>query len=193
MHGSNNIRPNLVGDYPQVHSTALIDPSARIIGNVSIGKDVFVGPLTVIRSDERGPDGKVAPIVLGEEVNIQDGVIIHSHGGALVTISARTSIAHGVAIHGPCEIGEGCFLAMRSTIYNATLEARVWVGMNAMVMGTKIQAHCTVPAGSIIRSGSDVWGLRLVSHKEDRYMKNVLKAANQLREEYLKTRAVIKT
>jgi carbonic anhydrase len=190
---SSNIRPNLVGDYPQVHPTALIDPSAQIIGNVIIGKNVFVGPLTVIRSDERGPDGKVAPIVIGEEVNIQDGVIIHSHGGALVTIGARTSVAHGVTIHGPCEIGEECFLAMRSTIYSATLEAKVWLGMNALVMRTKIQAHYYVPVGSIIRSSSDVWGLRLVSQKEDRYMKNILKAANQLREEYFKTRAVMKT
>ena len=188
-----NIRPNLVGDFPQVHPTSLIDPSAQIIGNVRIGKDVFVGPLTVIRSDERGPDGEVAPIVIGEEVNIQDGVIIHSQGGARVTIGARTSVAHGVAIHGPCEIGEECFLAMRCTIYSATLEARVWVSMNALVMRTRIQAHYYVPAGSIIRSSSDVWGLRLVSHKEDRYMKNVLKAANQLREEYFKTRAVMKT
>jgi hypothetical protein len=65
--------------------------------------------------------------------------------------------------------------------------------MNALVMRTRIQAHYYVPAGSIIRSSSDVWGLRLVSHKEDRYMKNVLKAANQLREEYFKTRAVMKT
>ncbi len=193
MNGSNNIRPNLAGDFPQVHPTVLIDPSAQIIGNVRIGKDVFVGPLTVIRSDERGPDGKVVPIVIGEEVNIQDGVIIHSHGGALVTIGARTSVAHGVAIHGPCEIGEECFLAMRSTIYCATLETRVWVGMNAMVMRTKIQTHNYVPAGSIIRSGSDVWGLRLVSHKEDRYMKSVLQAANQLREDYFKTRMVMKT
>jgi carbonic anhydrase len=191
MHGS-NIRPNLFGDFPQVHPTALIDPSAQIIGNVRTGKDVFVGPLTVIRSDERGPDGKVAPIVIGEEVNIQDGVIIHSHGGALATIGARTSVAHGVAIHGPCEIGEECFLAMRCTIYSATLEARVWLGMNAMVMRTKIQAHYYVPPGSTIRSSSDVLGLRLVSHKEDRYMKSVLKAANQLREEYFKMRAVMK-
>jgi len=191
MNGS-NIRSNLVGDFPQVHPTALIDPSAQIIGNVRIGKDVFVGPLTVIRSDERGPDGKVAPIVIGEEVNIQDGVIIHSHGGALVTIGARASVAHGVCIHGPCEIGEECFLAMRCTIYSATLESRVWVSMNALVMRSRIQAHYYVPAGSIIRSSSDVLGLRLVSHKEDRYMKNVLKAANQLREDYFKTRAMMK-
>jgi hypothetical protein len=65
--------------------------------------------------------------------------------------------------------------------------------MNAMAMRTKIQAYYYVPAGSIIRPGSGIWGLRIVSHKKYRYMKNVLKAANQLREEYFKSRAVMKT
>ena len=50
----NNIRPNLAGDYPQIDSSALIDPSAQIIGNVKIERDVFVGPMAVIRADQRG-------------------------------------------------------------------------------------------------------------------------------------------
>jgi carbonic anhydrase/acetyltransferase-like protein (isoleucine patch superfamily) len=39
---TNNIRPNLKGDYPEIHSSALIDPSAQIIGKVIIGPNVFV-------------------------------------------------------------------------------------------------------------------------------------------------------
>jgi carbonic anhydrase/acetyltransferase-like protein (isoleucine patch superfamily) len=187
-----NIRPNLAGDHPEVHATALIDPSAQIIGNVKVEKDVFIGPLAVIRADERGSDGRVKPIVIGEEVNIQDGVIIHSHGGATVSIGPRTSIAHGVAIHGPCSIGEDCFLAMRSTIYSATLESNVWLGMGAMVMRTNIETHTYVPAGSIIKSSVDVWGLRLVSSREEQYMKDVLEAANLLRKEYFKMYGMVK-
>lgn len=49
-----NIRPNFAGDYPNIDASALIDPSAQIIGNVRIGKNFFVGPLAVIRADERG-------------------------------------------------------------------------------------------------------------------------------------------
>ena len=48
MTKTNNIRPNLAGDYPQVHPSALIDPSAQIIGNVIIEKNVFIAPLAVI-------------------------------------------------------------------------------------------------------------------------------------------------
>lgn len=180
----NNIRPNLVGDFPEIHPTALIDPSSQIIGNVKIGKNVFVAPLAVIRSDEPGPDGKVSPIIIEEESNIQDGVIIHSHGGDEVLIGARTSVAHGVAIHGPCQIGEGCFIAMRSTLYSASLGPAVWIGMSATIMTVTLDAYSYVPAGSVIRSKRQAWDLRLVSEKEKAYMENVLVATNRLREDY---------
>jgi len=183
-----NIRPNLLGDYPEIHSSALIDPSAQIIGKVIIGENVFIAPLAVIRADEPGQDGVVVPISIGEEVNIQDGVIIHSHGGAMVMIGARTTVAHGVAIHGPCVIGQECFLAMRSTIYSATLESNVWVGMAALVMCTKIESHIYIPAGSIIRSAADTLDLRLVSSKENAYMQAVCDATCRLREDYFRKR-----
>ncbi len=186
-----NIRPNLAGDYPQVHPSALIDPSAQIIGNVIIEKNVFIAPLSVVRADERGPDGSVTPIVIGEEVNIQDGVIIHTHGGTTVTIGARTSVAHGVTIHGPCTIGEDCFLAMRCSLYSATLANAVWVGMGALVMRASIDTYTYIDAGSVIRSRPDAWGLRLISNKEKQYMKDVHEATNRLRQDYLKARAVV--
>jgi carbonic anhydrase/acetyltransferase-like protein (isoleucine patch superfamily) len=184
-----NIRPNLVGDRPRIHKDSLIDPSAQIIGNVVIEKDVFVGPLTVIRADERGPDGKVMPIIIGEEVNIQDGVIIHSHGGTSVIIGARSSVAHGVTIHGPCTIGEECFLAVRATIYSATLEDHVWIGMAAAVMRARLEQFTYVPSGAIVRSRHDLGVVRLVSDSERQYMLEVRDAATQLRKDYLEAKA----
>ncbi len=179
-----NIRQNLVGDFPEIHPTALIDPSAQVIGNVKIGKNVFIAPLAVIRSDETGPDGKVSPIILEEECNIQDGVIIHSHGGDTVLIGARTSVGHGVAIHGPCTIGEDCYLAMRSTLYTVNLENWVWIGMNATITRATLEAFTHVPAGSVIRSKEDSLELRFVSDQQRAYMQKVLNAANRLREDY---------
>ena len=134
----------------------------------------------------------ISPITIGEDANIQDGVIIHSHGGAAVTIGARTSVAHGVAIHGPCVVGEDSFLAIRSTLYSATLAEGVWVGMAALIMRATLDAHTYVPAGSVIRSQPDAWGMRFVSNKEKKYMKEILEATNRLREEYLKTRGISK-
>ncbi len=184
-----NIRPNLAGDFPQIHSTALIDPSAQIIGNVIVEKNVFIAPLTVIRADDRGPDGRVAPITLCEDVNIQDGVIIHSHGGQVVTIGPRTTVAHGAVIHGPCVIAEDCFLALRSILYNATLEKAVWVSIGALVKNATIDAFSYIPPNSVIGAGSsDVWQSGFVSEKEQQYMKEVHEATRRLRDDYIKSR-----
>jgi carbonic anhydrase/acetyltransferase-like protein (isoleucine patch superfamily) len=184
----NNIRPNLAGDHPEVHPSSLIDPSAQIIGNVRIAADVFIGPLSVIRADELGPKGRVERIVIEEGVNIQDGVIIHSHGGKSVNIGPRTSVAHGVAIHGPCTIGADCFLAMRSMVYSATIEDSVWIGMGAIIMQATLQSHVKVPQGAVIRGRLDLMGLRHVSHKEQAYMNEVHRASSRLRQDYLELR-----
>ena len=184
----NNIRPNLAGDYPRIDPTALIDPSAQIIGNVKIDKDVFVGPLTVIRADQRGKDGIVAPIQIEKEVNIQDGVIIHTDPGAAVTIGARTSVAHGAVIHGPCTIGKECFIAVRACLYKVTLEDHVWLGIGAIAKLVTLQSFTRVPAGAVVRDRPELLALRLVTDKERKYMEEVLAANSLLRKDYLEMR-----
>jgi len=171
-----------------VHPSSLIDPSAQIIGNVQIAADVFIGPLSVIRADERGPEGHVERIVIEEGVNVQDGVIIHSHGGKPVIIGRRTSVAHGVAIHGPCTIGADCFISMRAMLYSATIEDSVWVGMGAIIMRATLQSHVKVPEGAVIRGRLDLMGLRHVSHAEQTYMDEMHRASSRLRKDYLELR-----
>jgi carbonic anhydrase len=189
----NNIRPNLAGDYPKIDPTALIDPSAQVIGHVEIAADVFVGPLSVIRADQRGPDGKVAPIVIEAEVNIQDGVIIHSDAGASVIIGPKTSVAHGAIIHGPCTIGRECFIALRSALYKTTLEDHVWIGMGAICKLVTLPSFTRVPAGSVIRERPEVLSLRLVSEEEREYMESVWAANSRLRMDYLELRKKAET
>jgi len=184
MASSYNIRPNLAGDHPQIDPTALIDPSAQIIGNVKIEKNVFVGPLTVIRADQRGPDGKVAPIQIDEEVNIQDGVIIHTDPGASVVIGPKTSVAHGAVIHGPCTIGRECFIALRASLYKVTLEDHVWIGIGAIAKLVTLDSFIRVPAGAVIRERPEVHALRLVTDKERKYMEEVWAANSRLRMDY---------
>jgi carbonic anhydrase len=184
----NNIRPNLAGDFPQIHPTALIDPSAQIIGNVKIDKDVFVGPLTVIRADQRGPDGKVAPIHIGEEVNIQDGVIIHTDPGTPFIIGSKTSIAHGVTIHGPCNIAHECFIAIRASLYKVTMEEHVWIGHGAIVQQVTLHSFTMVPTGAVILERAETLGLRLVTDKERAYMEEAWVTNSRLRMDYLELR-----
>ena len=179
------IRPNPNGDWPEVDPTSFVDPSAQIMGKVIIGPEVYVGPLSVIRADEVDEEGKVHPVVIENESHIQDGVIIHARAGTSVTIGPRATIAHGVIIHGPCEIGEGTFVALGATIYNSTLEDRVWVGVHSIIMRTTIPSHTMILAGSVIRSHSDIRHFRLTNIKEEEYEKSVFEASSKLRRSYM--------
>lgn len=183
--GNHGVRPNPNGDRPEIDPTAFVDPSAQIIGNVRIGPNVYIGPQAVIRADEADTEGKVHPIVIKVESNIQDGVIIHARGGTSVKIGPKASIAHGVIIHGPCEIGEGSFLALRSVLYRATLEDSVWVGIGSIIMRATIPSHTMVPAGSVIRFETDVRHFRLTNLKEQKYQEDVCSVSQTIRKGYL--------
>ena len=178
------IRANFVGIRPKVDPTAFVDPSSQIMGNVQIGPNVYIGPLTVIRADEPDPEGKVYPVIIESESCIQDGVIIHARAGTEVKIGPNVNIAHGAIIHGPCVIGQGCFIALRGTIYKATLEESVWVGIGAVIMRATVPANTMIPAGAIVRDNSDVRSFRLTNIKEIEYQKDVFKASAALREGY---------
>jgi len=180
------IRPNFLGDWPKIDPSAFVDPSAQILGNVHIGPEVYVGPLTVIRADEPGPDGKVHPVIIEGGSYVQDGVIVHAREGTSVRIGSSTNLAHGVIIHGPCTIGQGCFLALRATVYNSTLEEAVWVGIGAIIMRATIPSHTMIPAGSVVRSNHDVRSFRLTNVKEIDYQQSVFKSSAALRDGYRK-------
>jgi len=144
------LRPNPAGDYPQVADSAYLDPKACIIGNVHIGKNVYVGPYAVIRADEPTEHGEVVSIHIGDNCNIQDGVIIHSLRGCGVEIGCRTAVSHGCVIHGPCKIGCDCFVGFKSVVYNAKLADGVFISAGAVVQDTKLTEKSFIHPGQTI-------------------------------------------
>ncbi|MBW8002429.1 MAG: carbonate dehydratase [Planctomycetes bacterium] len=172
-----NVRANCNGDRPQVDSSAYIDASAQIIGNVRIGAGVFVGPGAVVRADEVNDTGQVEAIEIGARSNVQDGVIIHAVGGAKVSVGEGTSLAHGCVIHGPCSIGDGCFIGFRAVVYKATLGDGVFVSAGAVVEGVDLDRGVFIPAGSVVLSQEDVLSLAgKVSSADKEFMERVVKA-----------------
>jgi carbonic anhydrase/acetyltransferase-like protein (isoleucine patch superfamily) len=76
-------------------------------------------------------------------------------------------------------------VALRAAIYSSTLEEEVWVGIGSVVMRAAIPSHTMIPAGSIIRSGSDISQFRLTNVKEDEYKRRVFEITGTLRDGYL--------
>ncbi len=144
------IRRNPNGDVPVVHETAFVDPTAILCGKVIVEENVFIGPYAVIRADEVNEHGEMEPIIIGANSNIQDGVVIHCKAGGGVTIGRETSIAHRSIVHGPCEVGDNCFIGFNSVLYNCAVGEGTVVRHNSVVEG------CRVPPGFYIPSTCDI-------------------------------------
>ena len=93
---------------PLVHETAFIHPQATVMGNVVIGKNVYIGPSAVLRGDW----GK---IIIEDGCNVQENCTIHMFPGATVLLKESAHIGHGAIIHGAI-IGKNCLVGMNSVI-----------------------------------------------------------------------------
>lgn len=131
---------------PKFGKDVYVSENAVIIGNVTIGDDVFIAPNATIRCDEPGSE-----IIIGHGCNIQDNVIIHSLTGCRVLIGAGTSIGHGSIVHGPCDIGERCFVGFGSVVFNSVLGDDVMVMHRALVEDALIPRGVVVPSGAVIK------------------------------------------
>ena len=101
------------GYKPVIDPSSYIHKEATIIGNVIIGKDVYVGPGASIRGDW----GK---ITIKNGCNIQDNCTIHIFPGKDVVLEENVHIGHGAIIHGSY-IGKNSLIGMNSVIMDDTV------------------------------------------------------------------------
>ncbi len=178
------LRPNPNGDVPQVDPTAYADPSAQLIGRVTIGPRVYIGPNAVLRADEPDPAGEVAPITIEADCNVQDGVIVHALAGSAVTVGPRTSLAHGAIIHGPCRVGAGSFVGFGAVVFGAEVGTGVFIAARAVVQDVNIPADAFVPAATC-PTQDQLGQLRETDPTEREFMAKVVQMNLALAADYL--------
>ena len=123
--------------HPEIPDSCYVDPQASVIGDVVLGEDCSVWPMSVIRGD-------VNRIRIGHSSNIQDNAVLHvSHvgefnpDGAALTVGNRVTVGHSVILHG-CTVGDSCLIGMGSIIMDdAIVEDRVMIGAASLVPGGK--------------------------------------------------------
>lgn len=110
----------------KISEDARIAKQSVITGDVTIGRDSCVLYFAVIRGDE-------APVVIGEESNIQENCTVHVSRDMSVHIGNNVTVGHNAVIHG-CTIGD-----------------RSLIGMGAVILdGAKIGNDCIIGAGSLV-------------------------------------------
>lgn len=137
------------GFKPVIHESAFIHQTASIIGNVHIGKDVYIGPGAAIRGDW-------GEIIIEDGCNVQENCVVHMFPGITIRLKKGAHIGHGAIVHG-ANIGENCL-----------------IGMNAVVMDkSEIGAGCIVGALSFIKADSTIPERSLVVGNPAKIIKSV--------------------
>jgi carbonic anhydrase/acetyltransferase-like protein (isoleucine patch superfamily) len=127
------------GKSPQITQSSWIAENATLVGDLKMGENCSIWFNAVIRAD-------VNSIVFGDNVNIQDGAVIHcTYEKTKTVLGNNVSVGHNALVHG-CQIGEN-----------------VLIGMGSIVMDNCIiEDNCIIAAGAVvlenthIKSGS-IW------------------------------------
>ena len=124
-------RPVFEGEY-------YVAQNAAVIGSVVMGRNASVWWNVTVRGDND-------LIRLGENVNVQDGSVVHTDGGVQVTLGKNVSIGHLVMLHG-CTIGENSLVGIGAIVLN-----RAVIGRNCLIgAGATVTEGKTIPEGSLV-------------------------------------------
>ncbi|OGP68349.1 MAG: carbonic anhydrase [Deltaproteobacteria bacterium RBG_16_44_11] len=164
------IQENVKADFcakvskPVIDASSYVHPLAAVIGNVILGKNIMVAPTASVRGDEG------QPIYVGDNSNIQDGVVIHAletemNGKQIdnnlsevngkkyaVYVGSRVSLAHQVQIHGPAVVMDNTFVGMKVLIFKSFVSENCVIEPAAILMGVKVADGRYVPAGAVIKT-----------------------------------------
>ncbi len=120
------------GHRPVVDPSAFVHPQAAVTGDVTIGKNVYIGPGAALRGDW-------GRIIIEDGCNVQESCTIHMFPGVTVLLKEGAHIGHGAIVHG------------------ATIGRNTLIGMNSVIMdNAEIGDECIVGALSFIKAGEKV-------------------------------------
>ena len=126
------------GIEPTVSDSAWVAGGAYLIGNLTIGPRSSVWFATVLRADGDR-------IVVGEETNLQDGVVVHTDPGFPVSVGNRVTVGHRAVLHG-CTVEDDVLIGMAAVVLNGA-----HIGHGSLVAaGAVVLEGTVVPPGSLV-------------------------------------------
>ncbi len=116
---------------PKIDPTAFIADTAVITGDVTIGAGANIWFGTVIRGD-------VAPVIIGENVNIQDNSVLHQSTGMPLVIENDVTVGHMCILHS-CTIRKNTLIGMGTTLLDGVeIGEGSFIGAGSLISPNKI-------------------------------------------------------
>lgn len=126
------IRPFLK-HLPKLGERVFVDPSAQVIGDVTLGDHASIWPCATVRGD-------VHSISIGAYSNIQDNSVIHVMAPDFPTVIGKhVTVGHSVNLHG-CTVGDYALIGIGAIILN----------------GATVGSESVVAAGSLVPEGMQI-------------------------------------
>ena len=136
---------------PVLQGNNYVAPNATVIGDVILGRNANVWWNVVIRGDND-------TITIGENVNIQDGSVLHTDEGVALTLEKDVSVGHMVMLHG-CTVKEGSLIGIKAVVLNhAVIGRNCLIGANSLIPEGKVIPDRSLVVGSpgrVVRQLSD--------------------------------------
>lgn len=126
---------------PVIGQGCYISDSARVIGDVILGDNCYVGHGAVIRADH-------GQIKLGRGCAVEENVVIHVRYNQQSVLEERVTLGHGAIIHGDW-IGANAVVGMGAVVGRET-----WVGPWAI-----LAEGCVLTRGGRVEAGIIVGGI----------------------------------
>ncbi|UQZ32391.1 gamma carbonic anhydrase family protein [Paenibacillus sp. PK3_47] len=126
---------------PQLDDTVYVAEGAKLVGDVRVGMYSSIWFNAVLRGD-------LAPVIIGERCNIQDGVVGHVADGVPLILADDISVGHSAIIHG-CSVGRGTLIGMGAIVLNgAEIGEYALIGAGSVVTENKVIPPYTLSMGT---------------------------------------------
>jgi len=122
------------GRLPQLPPSCYIDPSAQVIGDVTLGERSSVWMNAVLRGD-------VNSIRVGANSNVQDCAVLHGQRNVYpVIVGDWVTIGHNATVHG-CVVEDMCLIGIGARVLN---NSRIGEG-SIVAAGAVVPENTVVP------------------------------------------------
>ena len=127
------------GLIPSVPASCYVDPSAQVIGDVTLGEQASVWMNAVVRGD-------VNSIRVGAKSNVQDCAVLHGMRDLYpVIVGELVTIGHNATVHG-CVLEDTVLIGIGAVVLN---DARIGEG-SIIAAGAVIPEHTIIPPRSLV-------------------------------------------
>jgi carbonic anhydrase/acetyltransferase-like protein (isoleucine patch superfamily) len=123
---------------PSVGEGVFIAPGASVVGDVRLGMGVSVWYGAVLRGD-------IAPVIIGDRSNVQDGTVIHVADDGPCVVGADVVVGHRAVLHA-CRVEDTCLIGMQATVLDDAV-----IGMGSIVgAGAVVTPRTVIPPHSLV-------------------------------------------